>query len=296
MIINDDDHIDIDIINRIKAMRSQENATSACYNYFQRNSCKDVDKACRESMVVWCQQVQKALKLSPETVWIAISFFDRYLSSGKGKSKQALEDRYKFQLAAITSFYTAVKIYESTELNVVTLAKLCRGFYAESDIISMEKDILFALDWRVSCPTPMEFVRHLLELLPEKIKSSFSDSLLEASQKHMDHTATDFYFTFCKPSVIGASCLVSSLAGTDILSSSQRQTFWLQLSSLTDLIGIMEAQNRLLKGLPQSKPNTLSKLTKPSITSKSVTLSQPKSLAASGDSSPVCVTQTARQA
>ncbi|KAL7538960.1 hypothetical protein ACHAXR_012497 [Thalassiosira sp. AJA248-18] len=287
----------------IEAMRSQEDTSSSCYNYLQSSACnnEDIDEACRKSMVVWCQQVQKALKLSPETVWIAISYFDRYLSSGKGKSQDALENQYKFQLAAITSFYIAVKIYEPVELDVATLAKLCKGYYAESKILSMETDILFALEWRVSCPTPMDFVMHLLELLPEKIST---EGLLVASQKHVEHTSTDFYFTFCKPSVVGASCLASCLAGTDILSSSERQAFWLQIARITDLIDVMEAQNKLSERIPICKPASLTKKSS-SITSKlssSITskvalfTQQRKTAAALGESSPVCITQTARGA
>ncbi|KAL7534563.1 hypothetical protein ACHAXR_005953 [Thalassiosira sp. AJA248-18] len=284
----------------IEAMRAQEDTSSSCYNYLQSSACnnEDIDEACRKSMVVWCQQVQKALKLSPQTVWIATSFFDRYLSSGKGKSQEALENQYKFQLAAITSFYIAVKINEPVELDVAKLAKLCKGYYEESKILSMETDILFALEWRVSCPTPMDFVMHLLELLPETINTG---ALLEASQKHVEHTSTDFYFTFCKPSVVGASCLASCLAGTDILSSSERQTFWLQIARITDLIDVMEAQNKLSERIPICKPvaapvsKVVTTKKSSSITSK-LSFFKRKGVVASSGSSPVCITQTARGA
>ncbi|KAL7532045.1 hypothetical protein ACHAXR_004394 [Thalassiosira sp. AJA248-18] len=254
-------NINHDTLECIKAMRAQEDTSSSCYNYLQSSACnnEDIDEACRKSMVVWCQQLQKALKLSPQTVWITISFFDRYLSSSKGKSQEALENQYKFQLAAITSFYIAVKIYEPVELDVATLAKLCKGYYEESKILSMETDILFALEWRVSCPTPMDYVMRLLELLPAEINS---EGLLKDSQKHVEHTSNDFYFTFCKPSVVGASCLASSLAGADVLSSSERQAFWLQIARITNMIDVMEAQNRLLEGKTICQPVSVSNITK----------------------------------
>ena len=98
---------DEDTLSIIHAMRTQEDEVSPCYHYLQRSSV--IDEKDRTSMVNWCQRSGTALKLSPETVWIAISFFDRYLSSGKGKSSAALQDKYTFQLVAITSFYIAVK-------------------------------------------------------------------------------------------------------------------------------------------------------------------------------------------
>ena len=166
-------NIDADILGRIEAMRAQEDATSPRCNYFKISTTSDdIDKEGRMSLVIWLRKVQTALKLSPETVWIALSYLDRYLSSGKGASQEALKCRYKFQLAAITSFWIAVKIYESMKLNVSTLVKLCKGYYEESEIVSTEEDILYALDWRVTTPTPMEFVRIFMELLPRITKSS----------------------------------------------------------------------------------------------------------------------------
>lgn len=285
-----------EVFDRLEAMRAQEDATSTCYNYLKR-SRQDIDQTCRTSMITWCQQVQKALRFSPETVWLATSFFDRYLSSGKGNSRAALQDRYEFQLAAVASFYTAVKINESKVLNVATLAKMCQGYYEVSDILSVEEDILFALDWRVSnSHTPMEFVRQLIEILPVK-----PDGLEEACQRNMDRTGTNFYFTFCKPSVVGASCLASALTEGDILNSTQRQAFWLQLADITDLMGVMEAQSKLYEVKPikkskVSKKSSSKKSSSVATSKKSSVYSQPRKLVASGDTSPVCVTRSARQA
>jgi len=253
-IINDTND---ETLSRITAMRRQEDEVSCCMNYLQLSTNNEIDAKCRTQMVTWCQQVQKALKLSPETVWIAISFFDRYLSSGKGKSRAALQDKYKFQLAAITSFYIAVKLYENVELSVDTLAKLCKGYYAKEDIIDSEEDIIFALDFRLATPTPMEFVRHIMEcMLPPELNNN--KGLLKAVQKRIEYTSTDIYFTFCKPSVIGASVLTSILVTREILSPTERQTFYLRLSSITDLIDVMEAQNKLITG--HTKPVSVSKM------------------------------------
>jgi len=264
-------NIDADILGRLEAMRAQEEATSPCYNYFQRSTTsKDIDEEGRKTLVIWFQKMQTCLELrSPETAWIATSYLDRYVSSGKGRSQEALQDRHKYQLAAIASFYLAIKIYESAQLP--TLAKLCKGYYKDSEIISAEEDILFALDWRVTAPTPMEFVGVFMEFLPERITSAplILDRLLKDSQEYANSTPTDFSFAFFKPSVVGASCLVSSLTRADILSPSERKEFWLQLARSTDLLEVMDVQNKLLSGNTLSTKNhAASKVTKPRITSK----------------------------
>ena len=295
-----------DLEERLEAMISQEESTKPCYNYLRSTACIDgMDEDCRESMVVWCQAVQKALKLHSETVWIAISYFDRYLSSDKrkGQSPNVLQNKYKFQLAAITCFYIAVKLYEPVELDVETLAKLCKGYYAESKILDMETEILFALEWKVSCPTPMDFVREFVQLLPKQVKDDFSDRFLEESLKLCEQSSKDFFFTFCKPSVIAASCIASCLTGTNVLSKCERQAFWVKLGRITDLIGVMDAQNKLLRGkqLPlvvKSVPTIAKKSSRPSssISKKVAAFSKLRKNSASPGSSPVSFIQTARQA
>eukprot|EP00577_Skeletonema_sp_RCC1716_P023010 CAMPEP_0113399022 /NCGR_PEP_ID=MMETSP0013_2-20120614/15301_1 /TAXON_ID=2843 ORGANISM="Skeletonema costatum, Strain 1716" /NCGR_SAMPLE_ID=MMETSP0013_2 /ASSEMBLY_ACC=CAM_ASM_000158 /LENGTH=127 /DNA_ID=CAMNT_0000283863 /DNA_START=29 /DNA_END=409 /DNA_ORIENTATION=+ /assembly_acc=CAM_ASM_000158 len=126
--------IDIhEIISRINAMREQEDRTERCQNYFAFcSNSSDVDTSCRKAMANWCYQVADTLGFSHETVSLTMSFLDRYLSSRRGRSQEALDSRNMFQLVAITCFYTAVKTYEPVELGVDLLAKMCRGFYSEA--------------------------------------------------------------------------------------------------------------------------------------------------------------------
>jgi len=269
-------------LTTIEALRRQEDDVSNCMNFISLSTNNEIDETCRTSMVVYLQKIGKALKLSPETVWQSISFFDRYLSSGKGKSNDALQDKYKFQLVAISSFYIAVKLYEQVELSVNTLAKLCKGYYAESDIIDCEEDILFALNFRLATPTPMEFIRHYMHLLPSDI---IDNKLLKECEKRVEYTSTDIYFTFCKPSCVGASVLTSILLDQDILSSTQRQTLYLKLAKMTDLIEVMECQKKLVKPV---KPLVSAK--------KSVFKVATTPIVALGDSSPVSVEKTPRAA
>ncbi len=148
-----------DILTRLDAMLVQEvTATTRCFNYFKR---KSVDDSCRKLMVTWLQQVQSTLKLSPDSVWIAMSIFDRYLCSGRGGSARALEDKSKFQLAAITAIYTAVNIHEPVVLGIDMLLVVCRHSYTEDNFVSMEMDILSAINWRVSCHTAIDYTRAL---------------------------------------------------------------------------------------------------------------------------------------
>jgi len=293
MTMANDNHTDI--LSRLDAMRVQEATTNNCLNYFKVNAGGEINEACRKAMVTWIKQVQTTLELSPETVWMALSFFDRYLSSNK--SVDVFQSKRKFQLAAITAFYTAVKIYEPVVLGIDMLIQICRGAYTQDDIVSMENDILAALDWRVSCHTPMDFARNLLELVSdEEVALRVSDNLLESCQKHLDFAITDISFSCFKPSILGTSCLATSLMDSDLLSFSEKQSIWVRLTELCNFdLSSSEAvaiQQCFLSHAHPTKSNTVSKLGSKSRHSSMVSAYLTEGVS----SSPKCVTQIARQA
>jgi len=222
----------------LKAMCSQEDPIATC-NYLKLSPNNIIDETCRTAMVGWCQEIAMKLNLQPNTLWIAISFFDRYLSSGKGKSCAAFETSTCF-----------------------SWRPLQKGFYSKEDILLLEVDILSCLDHRLSIPTPMDFSRLLVMFLPHDIQVSKVD-LLDECQRKVAYTSTDMYFTLCKPSVVGSSCLISCLIDMDIMTSTQRRTFYSKskVASVVDLIDVIQAQKRLLAKTKCSKspPSTKKK-------------------------------------
>eukprot|EP00584_Thalassiosira_punctigera_P025833 CAMPEP_0172576376 /NCGR_PEP_ID=MMETSP1067-20121228/137691_1 /TAXON_ID=265564 ORGANISM="Thalassiosira punctigera, Strain Tpunct2005C2" /NCGR_SAMPLE_ID=MMETSP1067 /ASSEMBLY_ACC=CAM_ASM_000444 /LENGTH=286 /DNA_ID=CAMNT_0013369043 /DNA_START=53 /DNA_END=913 /DNA_ORIENTATION=+ len=215
-----------DALDRINAMRSQEDETSRCQNYLT----SVVDASCRETMVNWCFRVVDSFHISRESVWIAMSILDRYLgTSVGGKSAEALRNRQTFQLATITSLYMAVKIHGPAQLGIRTVADICRGLYEESAIAETEREILCYLEWRVYVPTttPMEYVRQFLDLLPEW--KGIRNGILESSTKHMDCATADVYFSTCRPSMVAVACLKEALTDTRELSSTKKEILWQQL-------------------------------------------------------------------
>jgi hypothetical protein len=211
----------------INAMRSKENDTNTrCKNYHT----DEVDGQCRKAMVEWCFTVVDAFDLSRETVAIAISILDRYLSSNNGISSKVLLNKQMYQLATITCFYTAVKIHEPVQLGISMLLKLCRGFYKDNDIVDMELDILRALDYRIYASTsPIEYVRLFLQLLPEW--EDVSELIIENAMSHMDEATCDIYFSTCKVYEVAIACLAGALEDEScILSELEKEVLWAQLS------------------------------------------------------------------
>ncbi|KAL3809255.1 hypothetical protein ACHAXA_007992 [Cyclostephanos tholiformis] len=197
-------------IERIDAMRMQEERSARCIVYLT----PQVNATCRRLMVDWFFAVADSFALSRETVGSAMSILDRYLSSGNGdKSREALECREMFQTAAIAAFFLAMKIHEPSAFGMRMMLKLCRGIYEENDIIVAENDILSALEWRVlaSIPSPMEYVRHFVDLLPKDYVDINGDVILDRAAMFMDVATSDVYFSTCRASHVGMACLARAL-------------------------------------------------------------------------------------
>ena len=113
----------------------------------------------------------------------------------------------------------------------------------------MEEEVLFALNWRMAYPTPMEFVREYIKLLPDaellhqQQHQHYDGALLQkAVLERVAYSSSDMYFTFCSPSVVGVSALTSVLISGGLLSKTQRQDFYFLLARSVNLIDVMEAQ------------------------------------------------------
>jgi len=254
-----------EVLNQLHAMCAKDETATRC----RRNYLTDeVNEDCRKKMVDWCFTVVDSFNLSRESVWRAMNILDRYLSSGKGLSAKALENKQTFQLASTVCLYMAVKVYEDVEMTIDFLVKLCRNYYTSSEFINMEHDILFALNWSVSSTTPLDFVRHFLFIQSDIIDPARIDHILEAAQKQLSNATSDAYFSSCKQSSVGIACLAAALVESDVSHADQEQ-FWLHLSSILNFDvaskQVRDVERRMLSGSTICK----SKRQSPLVVSKS---------------------------
>ncbi len=148
------------------------------------------------------------------------------------------------------SFYVAVKICEHVQLGIGFVVTLCRGFYKESDILPMERDILFSLEWRVclSTTTPMEYVRRFLETLPDWM--DVAGDIQEHAAKYLDCVTRDIYFSTRRTSTVGVACLLAALNDTRALSPIEKKVLWHDLNSKVgfeaEMSELEEIQDRIL--------------------------------------------------
>lgn len=230
-----------DILATVSAMRCKEETDYQCEDYISRfiqsysvESCC-VDEECRRLMADWTFKVVDRCLFSRETASIAMNILDRFLATEAGVS--ALKNRHLFQLASMTSMYTAIKVHESEALQPETIMQLSRGLFTVQDIEKMEATILFATNWRVNPPTPLIFIQHFLDTLPSEIlHETERNVIMELAKLHAELSITTYKYVSIKPSSVAFAALANSveLLNLDSIKSS--------LEILVSLMAIDEQQ------------------------------------------------------
>jgi hypothetical protein len=208
-----------------------------------------VDANCREMMATWAYSVIDYCDFQRETVEVSMSCLDRFLLTEYGRS--ALEDRDLFQLAAMTTVYTAVKLHETAALDLDFIAHLSRGAYSQDMVETMEETLLYALKWRVNPPTALAFVRQYLELLP-CVDERVRQSVYEVARFQTELAVKEYWFLTVKASALAYCALLNALESHEIEDRILNQAFYV-LEEVTGLAfhcgQISTIRNRLLKAL-----------------------------------------------
>jgi len=198
----------------IVAMRHQEDTGYLSRDFLRqphlRQLALDVDAGCRKKMAAWSYQVVDFCKFNRESVEISLSYLDRYLHTPSGT--RALQDRSVFQLAAMTSLYTAVKINEPEAMDPKLVSSLSRGTYSPDDVEKMEQILLEALQWRVNPPTALSFVRKFLELIPsDVVDDATRKAAYDITKFQAELAVSEYEFISVRASVTAYCSLVNSL-------------------------------------------------------------------------------------
>lgn len=163
-----------------------------------------INEVWREKICEWCYQVVDHFDFNREDVSVAMSFLDRYLAT-------RTVNRRIFQLAAMTSLYLAIKLYEPGKLRMASLIDLSRGYFLAEHIVTMEDSILQSLHWHVHPPTPYAFCGDLMLLVPEELPARARQDATELARFLTELSVCDYWFVDKKPSAIALAAIVNAL-------------------------------------------------------------------------------------
>jgi hypothetical protein len=213
-----------DALASIEAMRMQEETGYRTEDYMQQSEPElpssngpqqPVDRECRSKMAEWCFQVVDFCKFNRETVSIAMSYLDRFLMTPAGL--EAIMDRKIFQLAAMTSLYTAIKVHEPEAMEPKVVASLSRGAYTEDEVTKMERRILMAIQWRMNPPTAMSFVHHYMTLTTEgSMSESEMVGTLELAKFQTELAVNAYDFVGVNASTVAFAALSNALQCAEV--------------------------------------------------------------------------------
>ena len=108
----------------------------------------------RGILVDWLLEVHTRFRLLPETLFLAVNIIDRFLSS-----KVVQLDR--LQLVGVTAMFIASKYEEVLSPHVQNFVHVADDGFDEGEILSAERFVLAALDYDLSYPNPMNFLRRI---------------------------------------------------------------------------------------------------------------------------------------
>ena len=108
----------------------------------------------RGILVDWLLEVHTRFRLLPETLFLAVNIIDRFLSC-----KVVQLDR--LQLVGVTAMFIASKYEEVLSPHVQNFVHVADDGFPESEILSAERFVLSSLDYDLSYPNPMNFLRRI---------------------------------------------------------------------------------------------------------------------------------------
>lgn len=98
-------------------------------------STSGINDIWREKICEWSYQVIDHFDFSREVVSVSIHYLDRFLATRSCNKKE-------FQLAAMTTLFLAIKLYEPGKLSMQSMIELSRGYFQVEQMVAMEMAIL----------------------------------------------------------------------------------------------------------------------------------------------------------
>lgn len=114
----------------------------------------EVNWKMRSILVDWLIEVHGKFRLLPETIFLAVNIMDRLLSI----RTVAL---IKFQLVGIVSLQLASKYEEVVCPSVSSFLYMTDGCYTEEELLAAERYVLKQIDFNLSYPNPINFLRRI---------------------------------------------------------------------------------------------------------------------------------------
>ncbi|CAN8267788.1 unnamed protein product [Cochlearia groenlandica] len=167
-------------------------------NDYMERVQKDVTNNMRGVLIDWLVEVAEEYKLLSDTLYLTVSYVDRFLSV-------KAVNRQKLQLLGVSAMLIASKYEEISPPNVEDFCYITDNTYTRQEIVNMEADILLALKFEIGNPTSNTFLRRFTRVSQEDdfkkshLQMEFLSSYL-SELSLLDYSCVKFL-----PSIVAAS-------------------------------------------------------------------------------------------
>lgn len=159
----------------------------------------EVKSKMRTILIDWINEIHGQFNMAVETFFLAVAMIDRYLQTTN------VARRKELQLIGVTALFTATKYEDMYPLDVADFAFITDNTYNKREILEMEKKILYALNFELGRPLPIQFLRRFS-------KAAFVDYKQHGFAKYViELTAIDYNLCHVMPSKIAAASLLLTM-------------------------------------------------------------------------------------
>ncbi|OQU91386.1 hypothetical protein SORBI_3001G169800 [Sorghum bicolor] len=158
----------------------------------------DVTPNMRAILVDWLVEVAEEYKLVSDTLYLTVSYVDRFLSAN------AL-NRQRLQLLGVCAMLVASKYEEISPPNVEDFCYITDNTYTKQEVVKMESDILNVLKFEVGNPTPKTFLRMFIRSAQEDNNKCPSLQLEFLGNYLCELSLLDYSLLRFLPSLVAAS-------------------------------------------------------------------------------------------
>nr|ADP95148.1 cyclin B [Macrobrachium rosenbergii] len=157
----------------------------------------------RAILIDWLVQVHSRFTLLQETLYLTVSIIDRFLQVERSIP------RNKLQLVGVTAMFIASKYEEMYCPEIGDFSYITDKAYSRTDIKRMEIQMLKTLQFNVSYPLPLHFLRR-------NSKAGSVDATQHTLAKYlMELCLLEYSMVHFKPSIIAAAALCLALKLSD---------------------------------------------------------------------------------
>ncbi|XP_075674452.1 cyclin-A3-4-like [Castanea sativa] len=125
----------------------------------------EVSTFMREILVNWLVEVAEEYKLVSDTIYLTISYIDRFLSSN-------VVSKSKIQLLGVSCMLNASQYEEISPPNVEDFCYITDNSYTKEEVMDMEREVQKILNFEMGIPTIKNFLRIYTRAAQENCNSS----------------------------------------------------------------------------------------------------------------------------